>query len=113
MILTPLQKLPKNVGDLGKLTVATGFEWLPKVQRIAQSGHTGPWSTYCLPYRRPIAKSSAVYLLLMTKNEYLWSVEAAAAAENVFPVFAAFTDWTKKISSISLFTFYSGSCPIS
>ena len=28
-ILTPLQKLPKNVGDLGKLIVAKGFEKLP------------------------------------------------------------------------------------
>ena len=40
MILTPLQKLPNNVGNLGKIIVATGFEWLPKVQKIAQSGHT-------------------------------------------------------------------------
>ena len=40
MILTPLQKLPNNVGDLDKIIVATGFEWLPKVQKIAQSGHT-------------------------------------------------------------------------
>ena len=39
-ILTPLQKLPKNVGYLGKLIVAKGFEKLPKVQYIAQSGHT-------------------------------------------------------------------------
>ena len=31
-ILTSLQKLPKNVGDLGKLVVAKGFEKLPKVQ---------------------------------------------------------------------------------
>ena len=31
-ILTPLQKLPKNVEDLGKLIVAKGFEKLPKVQ---------------------------------------------------------------------------------
>ena len=32
-ILTPLQKkIPKNVGDLGKLIVAKGFEKLPKVQ---------------------------------------------------------------------------------
>ena len=31
-ILTPLQKLPRNVGDLGKLIVAKGFENLPKVQ---------------------------------------------------------------------------------
>ena len=41
MILTPLQKLPNNVGHLGKIIVATSFEWLPKVQKIAQSGHTG------------------------------------------------------------------------
>ena len=40
MILAPLQKLPKNVRDLGKIIVVTGFEWLPKVQKIAQSGHT-------------------------------------------------------------------------
>ena len=31
-ILTPFQKLPKNVGDLGKLIVAKGFENLLKVQ---------------------------------------------------------------------------------
>ena len=40
MGLTPLQKLPKNAGDLGKIIVATGLELLPKVQTIAQSGHT-------------------------------------------------------------------------
>ena len=28
-ILTPVQKLPKNVGDLGKIIVAIGFEKLP------------------------------------------------------------------------------------
>ena len=28
-ISTTLQKLPKNVGDLGKINVATGFEKLP------------------------------------------------------------------------------------
>ena len=32
IILTPSEKLPKNVGDLGKLFVAKGFEKLPKVQ---------------------------------------------------------------------------------
>ena len=32
MIFTPLQKLPKNVGYLGKLIAAKGFELLPKVQ---------------------------------------------------------------------------------
>ena len=44
MSLTPLQKLPSNVGDLGKIIVAIGLKWLPKVQKIAQSGHTG-WRT--------------------------------------------------------------------
>ena len=31
-IFTHLQKLPKNVGDLGKLIVTKGSEELPKVQ---------------------------------------------------------------------------------
>ena len=31
-IWTPLQKLHENVGDLGKLNVAKGFEKLHKVQ---------------------------------------------------------------------------------
>ena len=32
LILTPLQKLPKNVGDLAKLIVAKSFKNLPEVQ---------------------------------------------------------------------------------
>ena len=40
MILTPLQKLLKNVGDSSKLIVAKCFKKLPKVQKIANSGHT-------------------------------------------------------------------------
>ena len=40
-ILTPLQKMPENVGDFGKFIVAKGFKKLPKVQKVAQSGHTG------------------------------------------------------------------------
>ena len=39
-ILTPLQKLPKNVGNLGQIIAATDFEKLPKVQKIAQYSHT-------------------------------------------------------------------------
>ena len=31
-VLTPLQKMPKNVRDMGKLIVAKAFEKLPKVQ---------------------------------------------------------------------------------
>ena len=42
MILTPFQKLPNNVGNLSIIIVATSFEWLPKVQKSAQSGHTFP-----------------------------------------------------------------------
>ena len=33
------KKFPKNVGDFGKIIVVTGFEKLPKVQQIAQTGH--------------------------------------------------------------------------
>ena len=32
--------MPKNGEDWGKLIVAKGFKKLPKVQNIAQSGHT-------------------------------------------------------------------------
>ena len=40
MLLAPLQKLPNNEGNLGKIIVASGFEQLPKVQKITQSDHT-------------------------------------------------------------------------
>ena len=32
IILTPFQKFSKNVGILGKIIVATGFQKFPKVQ---------------------------------------------------------------------------------
>ena len=53
MSLTSLQKLPNNVGILGKIIVATGFEWLPKVQKIVQSGHAGHTSLYLGTNWRP------------------------------------------------------------
>ena len=31
------------MGDLGKLIAAKGFQKLPKVQKIARSGHTGKY----------------------------------------------------------------------
>ena len=40
ILLTPLQKLTKNGEDWDKLIVTKGFKKLPKVQNIAQSGHT-------------------------------------------------------------------------
>ena len=33
-ILTALQKLPKNVGDLGKFIVSKGFEKLPNLATL-------------------------------------------------------------------------------
>ena len=36
-ILTPLQKLPKNVGELGKLIDAKGFQKLPNL--VTLKGH--------------------------------------------------------------------------
>ena len=33
-ISTPFQKLPKNVGDLGKLIVAKGFKSSPKFNKL-------------------------------------------------------------------------------
>ena len=56
-----LQKLPKNFDNLGKIIVDAGFQKLPKVQFIAQSGHTGcepppkqqhDWPTYLFTYQR-------------------------------------------------------------
>ena len=44
MILTPLQKMPKNGEDWSKLIIAKSLEKLPKVQNIAQSGHTATYS---------------------------------------------------------------------
>ena len=42
LILTPLQKLPKNVEDLGKLIAAKGFKKLPKEQKVAQRAKNRP-----------------------------------------------------------------------
>ena len=36
------------LGDLGKLIVAKGFKKLPKVKKIARSGHTAVQLTSCL-----------------------------------------------------------------
>ena len=60
MILTPLQKLPNNVDDLGKIIAATGFEWFPKVQKIAQSGHT---AYYLLPTTQQQRRSMELIFL--------------------------------------------------
>ena len=53
MISASLQKLLKNVKDLGKLIVAEGFKKLRKLQKIANSGHTD----YESSHERPISLS--------------------------------------------------------
>ena len=57
-ILIPLQKLPKNVRDLGKLIVAKGLKKLPKVQKIAQSGHTACYQSRNVAKWNPTLKYS-------------------------------------------------------
>ena len=68
MILTPLQKLPNNEDNLGKIIVATGFEWLPKVQKIAQSGHTAYVQSDFTCNLGPTRKNSAFGPLEAGKN---------------------------------------------
>ena len=72
MILTPLPKLPNNVGNLGKIIVATGFEWLPKVQKIALSGHTD-WNlsptSYESKHRSPARWSRCFWLRPVSKKD--------------------------------------------
>ena len=70
MILTPLQKLLKNVGDSSKLIVAKCFKKLPKVQKIANSGHTG----------------CETHLLSEASNFYLTSFRAKSFAAKSVPV---------------------------
>ena len=54
-----VQKLPNNVGDLGKLIVVKGLKKLLKVKKIAQSGHTGgmvEWQVV-LQYQQKVVSS--------------------------------------------------------
>ena len=55
------KKLPKNVGDLGKLIFAKGFEKLPKVKKIAQSGHTAGEAQFLLLYSRPLSATNGQF----------------------------------------------------
>ena len=44
-LLTPLQKLPKNEGDLGKLIVAKGFKTYPKSNKLTNLARLMVWLT--------------------------------------------------------------------
>ena len=50
MYFDTFTKMPKNVGDMGKWIAAKGFKSCPKVQKIAQSGHTelGHCEEFCV-----------------------------------------------------------------
>ena len=50
MILTPLQKLPNNEGNLGKIIVATGLECLPNLVTLL----TMVGQCDCLPFEYSI-----------------------------------------------------------
>ena len=66
-----LQKLPNNVGNLGKLIVATGFEWLPKVQKIALSGHTDyEWKPIGIALSFVDQTAEKVHKILIKKKLY-------------------------------------------
>ena len=56
MILTPLQKLPKNVGDLGKSIVAKGFKRCPKSNKSPD--------LVTLPLTNDLNKDSSDFLCL-------------------------------------------------
>ena len=67
------------MGDLGKIIVATGFEKLPKVQLIAQSGHTA-WDqiddifTYNGPFHVMLPHSSLI--ISVTRSDDFWKLLA-------------------------------------
>ena len=93
MILAPLLKLPKNVGDLGKFIVAKGFKKLPKVQKIANSGHTA--SHWLSKFKLCMKFILYMYKILYFKfirvgNNYSFCLV------NVLPV-SCFISWVVKI----------------
>ena len=65
-ILTPLYKLPKNVRDLGKLIVAKGLKKLPKVQKIAQSGHTAQEMLFLKLFEKLVAAAFEGFSILFS-----------------------------------------------
>ena len=72
MILTTLQKLLNNEEDWGKLIVAKGFKKLPKVQNIAQSGHTVA-NVMCIAH--PACKCNILKAILTTLTRYARTIK--------------------------------------
>ena len=59
-------------GDLGKLIVAKGFENLPELQKIAQSGHT----VRMAHYKRFLLKKIKILHngAPSSKNNFIWDI---------------------------------------
>ena len=75
-MLTPLQKLTKNVKDLGKLIVAKGLKKLPKVQKIAQSGHND-WKRKAILFNGPSTACFSFISVQFDMNRYNFFVQTS------------------------------------
>ena len=73
MILAPLQKLPNNLGDLGKTIIATGFEWLPKVNKNHPIWSHWLWHS-CFQYQK-------TQILIQPSAIFIWNVYLLLAVE--------------------------------
>ena len=71
-ILTPLQELPKTVGDSDQLIVTTGFEKLPKVQTHMR---TLTLLTYFIRESITVRPTSCLTCLNFTKHVNLLFVQ--------------------------------------
>ena len=79
--------MTKNGEDWGKFIVAKGFKQLPKVQNIAQSGHSAHSRFSALP-------TNLDYI-----GRYFWVVEQPDASK------AVFSDHSGKPSLIEIYDF--------
>ena len=67
--------------DLGKLIVAKGFKKLPRVQKIARSGHTGPQTTLPLKLMHEVFKCQ-----IKSNCNFRWlSFSAQSSFQNLQP----------------------------
>ena len=61
------------MGNLGNIIVARGFEKLPKVQKIAQSCHTGAvlyWSSFPLMMRANLKKILPIFVAFAADEQF-------------------------------------------
>ena len=95
-ISTFSQKLTNNVGGLGKINVATGFEKFPKEHKFAQSGHTAD----------NIRRVKTLLSLATAKNEMIFNVwgvqsEVEVDEKKVFHK-TQFLNWKWKIGDVEI-----------